>query len=37
MTVPELCVYTHNFFDRAAKDDALPGSLSLSRIPFPPG
>ena len=33
MTVPELCVYTHNFFDRA--DDPIAGEFAFEPAVFP--
>lgn len=35
MTVPELCVYTHNFFDRA--DDPIAGEFTLGPDTLPAG
>ena len=35
MTVPELCVYTHNFFDRA--DDPIAGEFTFGADTLPAG
>lgn len=35
MTVPELCVYTHNFFDRA--DDPVAGEFAFEPDTVPAG
>ena len=35
MTVPELCVYTHNFFDRA--DDPVAGEFAFEPDTVPGG
>ena len=35
MTVPELCVYTHNFFDRA--DDPVAGEFAFEPDTVPDG
>lgn len=35
MTVPELCVYTHNFFDRA--DDPIAGEFAFESDTIPAG
>ena len=35
MTVPELCVYTHNFFDRA--DDPIAGEFAFEPDTVPAG